>query len=256
MPELSFRQVASTGSLVTGIGKITVITAVLNAVDSIEETIKSVLDCCYENLEYIIIDGISTDGTLDVIGKYQERLKAWVSEKDHGVYDAMNKGWALADPESWVIFLGAGDRLLSLPVSLDAPREPYSVLYGNVSLEKQLVFYAGVDFRLRLYNTLHHQGLLIPKRLHPEPPFDTIYRLYADFDFNQRLYKRNVKFFFEPALQGYAAPDGLTERLQLQELTQIVRKNFGFFWWGLSLAGFTLVRCLPFLRKYRTIKSV
>ena len=235
--------------------KVTVITTVLNRADALAVTMQSVLKQARPNLDYIVIDGGSVDGTIDVIQTQASRLKYWLSEPDTCVYDAMNKGWALADPDSWVLFLGAGDKLLALPDGNRSDEGRLEVLYGNVRLDEGRVFHARSGFRLRLYNSLHHQALLIPKRIHPEPPFDTIYGLYADFDFNQRLYKNNVKFLFEPALQSYAASNGLTEHLQVKELTQIVRKNFGFFWCGLSLAGFTLARCLPFFRRFRPIKS-
>ena len=76
--------------------KISVITVVLNNKSTIEETIKSVLNQKYPNLEYIIIDGGSTDGTLDIINKYNEQIDYLKSEKDLGIYDAFNKGLKIA----------------------------------------------------------------------------------------------------------------------------------------------------------------
>lgn len=75
---------------------ITVITAVFNGVNCIECAIKSVLDQGYQNLQYIIVDGGSTDGTVDIIRKYESHLYCWVSERDRGISDAFNKGIALA----------------------------------------------------------------------------------------------------------------------------------------------------------------
>jgi glycosyltransferase involved in cell wall biosynthesis len=75
---------------------ITIITAVRNGDKTLECTIKSVLDQSYDRIEYIIIDGGSTDGTLDIIRKYDNRINFWISEPDNGIYDAMNKGIALA----------------------------------------------------------------------------------------------------------------------------------------------------------------
>lgn len=82
--------------LVRGKPLISVITVVFNGVKTIEHTIRSVIEQTYENVEYIIIDGGSTDGTVDIIRKYESYLDDWVSEKDAGIYDAMNKGIALA----------------------------------------------------------------------------------------------------------------------------------------------------------------
>lgn len=98
--------------------KISIITVVYNAVSSIEKTIQSVLGQTYGNVEYVIIDGGSTDGTVDVIRRYADRLAYWVSEKDKGIYDAMNKGLRKATGE-WVNFMNAGDRF-SEPTTLEA----------------------------------------------------------------------------------------------------------------------------------------
>ena len=85
--------------------KISIITIVYNNVRDIEHTILSVLNQTYDNIEYIIIDGASTDGTLDVINKYRGSIDVIVSEKDKGIYDAMNKGLSKATGD-YVLFLG------------------------------------------------------------------------------------------------------------------------------------------------------
>ncbi|OAG27024.1 glycosyltransferase family 2 protein [Thermodesulfatator autotrophicus] len=92
---------------------ITVITVVLNGEKYLEETIQSVINQTYPNVEYIIIDGGSTDGTIDILKKYEDRIDYWVSEKDKGIYDAMNKGIKLTLGR-WVNFMNAGDYILDL----------------------------------------------------------------------------------------------------------------------------------------------
>ena len=87
---------------------ISIITVVFNGEKYLEETIQSVINQTYPNVEYIIIDGGSTDGTLDIIKKYEHAIDYWVSEPDRGIYDAMNKGIVLKMGK-WVAFLGAGD---------------------------------------------------------------------------------------------------------------------------------------------------
>src|SRR5690606_12018670 len=90
--------------------KISIITVVYNNVRDIEYTIRSVISQTYPNIEYIVIDGASTDGTLDVINNYRDRINVVISEKDRGIYDAMNKGLATASGD-YVLFLNSGDEL-------------------------------------------------------------------------------------------------------------------------------------------------
>ena len=85
---------------------ITVVTICYNAVDTIEETIKSVIEQTYPNIEYIVIDGGSKDGTVDIIKKYQDKISYWVSEPDRGIYDAMNKGTMKANGR-WINFMNS-----------------------------------------------------------------------------------------------------------------------------------------------------
>ncbi|RXE60893.1 glycosyltransferase, partial [Muribaculaceae bacterium Isolate-001 (NCI)] len=88
--------------------KITVVTVCYNAVKEIEKTIQSVISQTYDNVEYIIVDGGSTDGTLDIIRKYSSRITRWVSEPDKGIFDAMNKSAHMATGE-YINFMNAGD---------------------------------------------------------------------------------------------------------------------------------------------------
>ena len=91
--------------------KISIVTVSYNAADTIEQTISSVVNQTYEDIEYIIIDGGSTDGTVDIIRKYEDKIAYWVSEPDEGIYAAMNKGIDAATGD-YIYFLGADDALV------------------------------------------------------------------------------------------------------------------------------------------------
>ena len=208
-------------------GHITVITVVRNAAERLRETIASVESAGVSGLDFIIVDGGSTDGTVDVIRKHGDKLRWWVSEADNGIYDAMNKGWQAARNDSHIIFLGAGDRVVSLPGLNGYP--PEAVIYGDVWIGDRL-FRGNAGAALRYGNTLHHQALLIPKALHPEPPFNTRFRIYADFDFNQRLRNMGANFVRSPQLTGYALPGGVSSRKDYGELATIITANSGARW--------------------------
>ena len=93
---------------------VSVITVVRNRAERVEETIRAVLGQTYPYIEYLVIDGASTDGTVDVLRRYDDRIGYWMSEPDTGIYDAMNKAIELVtDPESYILFANSDDRLYS-----------------------------------------------------------------------------------------------------------------------------------------------
>lgn len=232
------------------IGRISVITVVKNGACLLEETILSVIEkMATTEIDYIIIDGGSTDGTIDIIKRYADHVSYWVSEPDNGIYDAMNKGWAAAADNSFILFLGAGDRIVSLPdIKLF---DPLDVVYGFVRMGEKTVFKARSDFHLKLYNSLHHQALLVNKALHSVPPFNCRYRVYADFDFNQRLKKSGADFIYSSDLIGYARPGGVSDRQCFAESLHIVSKNYGFLWSAVAFSGYYAMKIFPFLKRFR-----
>jgi glycosyltransferase involved in cell wall biosynthesis len=207
---------------------ITIITPTKNCRKSLRETILSVQKHKNKNVEYIIIDGSSTDGTIELIKEFGGCVDYWVSENDSGLYDAMNKGWAIVSNDRYILFLGAGDKLISLP-SEDLSILKDKVIYGRVQMGSRLIFLPKVNTISRFANTIHHQGLLLHKRLHIDKPFNLKYKVYADFDLIQRLIKKKLSFVYLDSLLTYAMPGGLSEDLS-REVYRIANKNFGILY--------------------------
>jgi glycosyltransferase involved in cell wall biosynthesis len=164
---------------------VAVVTVVWNDVQHIAQTLESVLGQTYPHLDYIVVDGGSKDGTVDVVKRYRSRLAAFVSEPDRGLYDAMNKGLALCRREAYVLFLNSGD-VFAGPKAL-------AKLFGSRARWPALVLAPVVKrgatdellpVRLgrRLGMPACHQGMFCRQPLLARHGFDQRYRLAADFD--------------------------------------------------------------------------
>ncbi|NDV81534.1 glycosyltransferase family 2 protein [Bacteroides sp. 51] len=164
---------------------ISVVTVSYNAIDTIENTIFSVLDQIYSNIEYIIIDGKSTDGTQRIIDKYAESLSYWISEPDLGIFDAMNKGLSVARGE-WIIFMNSGDLFYNNRVLLDVFTNNYNgidLIYGDVELfssDRDFIYKQKCNkYNINL-NSICHQAVFIRRSKHIA--FDLRYTLTSDHD--------------------------------------------------------------------------
>ena len=114
---------------------ITVVTVVFNGAKFLDYTIQSVINQTYSNIEYIIIDGCSTDNSLEIIEQYKNKI-IWISEQDKGIYDAMNKGVALARGK-WINFMNAGDSFYSLSTIADVfEKNKFAVSVRKIRNEK------------------------------------------------------------------------------------------------------------------------
>ncbi len=218
--------------------KISIITVCYNEARLIEETIKNVLSFDQHQVDYIIIDGNSSDGTVDIIKKYEQKLKFWISEPDNGVYDAMNKGWNKAINDSYILFLGSGDLVINMP-DADSFKNG-NIIAGSVQIGNKFLYKPKVDIRLKLGNTLHHQALLIKKSLYPDSPFNPTYKTYADFDFSQRLLKAGHKIHIDSNFKGYALEGGLSSKFDKKQSLAVVKNNFGWFYMTLAFIYYYL----------------
>lgn len=208
---------------------INIVTVVFNDVNHLEETIKSVVHQKENrtdlNIKYFVVDGGSTDGTLELLDKYRSSVDKWISKSDRGIYDAMNKGLEMVE-DGYVLFLGAGDRVISLLDAQLLSEDETKVFYGNVWKGDKL-FISNLDRKLRLGNMLHHQALLIHKSLFPATGFNIKYRAYADYDLNARLFASGIEFIKVDELVGFQMPGGLTSKVHVWESLDIIKNYFG-----------------------------
>jgi glycosyltransferase involved in cell wall biosynthesis len=174
--------------------KITVVTVCYNAVKEIEPTILSVLNQTHPDVEYIIIDGGSTDGTVDVIRRYASRITRWISEPDRGVYDAMNKGIALATG-SYINFMNAGDLFFAPTVLADLASmvDPLRdrVVYGDtmLSMAKGTSLRRGRKISRSFKMPACHQSMFVETSLIREG-FNLNYKICADYELFVRIFDK------------------------------------------------------------------
>lgn len=141
---------------------ISIITPVFNARNEIEKNIEAVQFQSYSNKEHIIIDGGSTDGTLEVLQRKNDEVDYWLSEADDGIYDAMNKGIDAARGE-WIYFLGVDDyfyRHDTLVSVMESKKiaDDVTLVLGNIIYPDGKIFRSRLDKTIHLKNTIHHQG--------------------------------------------------------------------------------------------------
>ena len=177
---------------------LSIVTVVYNGEQYLENTILSIVNQDYNNIEYIIIDGGSSDGTVNIIKKYEDKITYWVSEKDNGIYDAMNKGISVASG-SFINFMNAGDSFYSNNVLSNIAKELISydneIIYGNVVYERQdgAVF---IDDKSRkryanIYE-INHQSCFYSLGLHEKYGLYSIkYPISADFLFLNTVIKKS-----------------------------------------------------------------
>ncbi len=174
--------------------KISVITVSYNAAATILQTINGVFSQAYPNLEYIIIDGKSTDSTTEIIKKSQHKLAYWISEKDNGIYDAMNKG-IKASTGDWLIFLGADDVFYNNEVLsgifINNNVDSTDFIYGDVILKSKGKVYGGNrNYGQLIESNINHQSVFYNKTIFDKMGlFNLKYPILADFELNLRIFR-------------------------------------------------------------------
>lgn len=221
--------------------KITVVTVCFNCVGTIEQTIRSVISQDYPELEYVIIDGASQDGTLDIVNKYQTKIKTIVSEPDKGIFDAMNKSLKYITGY-YVLFLNAGDKLVSSHIVSDifGKQEHHEdLIYGDVYIQNELGYlfckadaiYSKKPTKKELVfksQGFCHQSLFTKTSMLKNIGFNLRYPLGADYDTTAQIYyKGNQEIFYVG--QPISVFDDRTGGASHNKIVQILKERADFF---------------------------
>lgn len=200
--------------------KLSIVTPCFNSARTLERTIQSVLDQGYGDLEYILVDGGSKDATLDIIRKYEARVTRWISEKDSGVYDAMNKGVRMATGD-WVGIINSDDAYVPglFGKLADRARETDAeVIYGDMRMMYR-------DRLPRVYPSagrlskagfwrmpIQHPATFVKREVYlQEGVFRDDFRISGDYELMLRFFARGRRFLHCPEVWAEMDPGGLSD---------------------------------------------
>jgi glycosyltransferase involved in cell wall biosynthesis len=219
---------------------VSIITVVYNSVDFIERTILSVINQLYPKVEYLIIDGGSTDGTLDIIAKYKKYIDVFITEPDNGLYDAMNKGLTLAKGD-YLWFINSGDEIYDLNV-LDnifrSGKQFADFYYGETAITDAQGNILGMrrhkapeklTWRSFLWGMkVSHQSMIVKRTISCR--YDLQYRFSADFDWAVKALKKadsivNTGLILSKFMDGGTTKKNL--KAGIKERFRIMKKNYG-----------------------------
>lgn len=208
---------------------ISIITVSYNAEASIEKTILSIISQTYSNYEYIIVDGGSTDGTLEIIKKYGSKINYWISEPDKGIYDAMNKGVSRVTGK-WVNFMNSGDTFYSPETLFEIVNcfdDQYDVVYGAVNMVYETFNTVVNSSKKPSRNNpmpFNHQSVFVKRDLLNQHKFDISLRYAADYNFFNRIYQ-SAKYNMSSNIIASYAVDGVSSQNAIKVNRERIKCN-------------------------------
>ena len=226
---------------------ISIITATYNSANTINDTIQSVLRQTNKDFEYLIIDGGSTDETIDIVKSYESefsgRLK-WVSEKDKGIYDAMNKAIERCTGE-WINFMNSGDsfygnNIISSVADFIKGNNDADIIYGDVNIiydwgEK--VYKPLPLYELKSRMVFSHQSCFVKTELIKTVKFSLKYKIAGDYNFFYHQYMNNRKFEYIPiCIANFDGVNGISASRHFTALKEnaVINGNINKIKWKLS----------------------
>jgi len=207
--------------------KLSIITVNLNNAEGLEKTIESVINQTFINYEYIIIDGFSTDSSVEIIKKYENKITNWISEKDSGIYNGMNKGILKANGE-YCLFLNSGDWLINgnvLTQILSKIEKP-DIIYCNIKTEIGNVEFPGnLTFDFLFHNAICHQSMIINTNLFNEIGlYNETFKIVSDWEFTCIAFLLNKKFIKVNSTLSYYDIKGVSSDINNTETMSIERE--------------------------------
>jgi glycosyltransferase involved in cell wall biosynthesis len=213
--------------------KISIVTVAWNNAEGLEKTIQSVVNQTYKNTEFIIIDGGSTDGTIDIINRYKEDIDYWVCEKDDGIYDAMNKGIKVSTGD-WLSFMNSGDVFYNKQVLDDLTIGIFpdkSIIYGNnFSTPYSIKPFSLKKLECGIIMASHQAMLFNKKIISNQLYYNCKYKIYADYDLVNRIYLLGLKFQYINNCVSIREPNGISSIISWTkrwDKLRIVFKSYG-----------------------------
>jgi glycosyltransferase involved in cell wall biosynthesis len=211
---------------------VSIITVVFNRVDKLERALKAVLNQAYDNIEYIVIDGGSTDGTLDIIRRYENAIDYYISEPDSGIYNAMNKGLELATGE-FIGILNSDDWFgpEAVELSIDKLQETNSDYSAAISTYVDADGVAGFVFTPRYFSNVAlfslqpcgHGTMFISKKcLNTVGNYDENYQIVADFKLQMQLIQHQFRHCVVATTIHYFETDGISTRRLKQTIDELI----------------------------------
>lgn len=230
--------------------KFSIITVTYNAEDILEATLQSIINQSCNNIELIVVDGKSKDKTVDIIKKYEKHITKWVSESDEGIFDAMNKGIAMATG-TWVNFMNAGDQFYSRDVlkNIDFQfheKEGIGVLYGNTCRNSMRITYPSPLENVKTggipacHQSMFFNRDLLKDDLYIDKKYNSLTR-YGDVELFAKLFHHGYKFKYVDIIVSNCMLAGSSTNIswitRYYKYSYIVR-YFGFFNLIKSILGY------------------
>ena len=211
-------------------GHVSIIIVTYNAAQYLQNCLNSIYAQEHQGIDIIIIDGKSTDGTVNILANNTSKIHFWLSEKDEGIYDAMNKALPKITGQ-WVYFLGADDELLpdfsNMVQQLTYDRTIY---YGNVLVEG--IKRSGMILPYYMAKGgIYHQAIIYPKAVFDNYKYNIKYRIAADYALNMQLYKdKRFKFTYVDLTIAKYNHTGLSSQVEDEafekDKTKLILENF------------------------------